>query len=161
MRSIVEMVALKKAGCLKEETENSLVFHRLRSLLARASLFGKENSVDVGEDTTLGNSDSSQQLVQLFVVTDGQLKMAWVYPLFLVVSGSVASQLKDLSSEVLHDGSQIDWGTSTYSLRVVAGLEKTVNTTHGKLESCAGRSALGLGASFASFATSRHDDTNG
>ena len=113
--------------------------------------------MDVGKNTTLGNGDSCQKFVQLLVVTDGELKMAGVDPLFLVVTGGVASQLKDLSSEVLHDGSQVNRGASTDTLGVVAGLEQTVNTTDWELESCASRSALSLGASFASFATSRHD----
>ena len=113
--------------------------------------------MDVGEDTTLSDGHSSQQLVQLLVVADGQLKMAGVDPLLLVVPGGVASQLKDLSCEVLHHGSQVDWGASANTFGVVACLEETVDTTHGELESCTSGTALGLGTSLASFATSRHD----
>ena len=112
--------------------------------------------MDVGENSTLGDGDASQQLVQLLIVADGELKMAGVDPLLLVVTGGVASQLEDLSGEVLHDGSQVDWGASTDTLRIVASLQKTVDTTNRELESCASRSALGLSTSFASFATARH-----
>ena len=112
--------------------------------------------MDVGQHSTLGNGDTSQQLVQFLIVADGELKMAGVDPLLLVVTGSVASQLEDLSSEVLHHSSQVDWGASTDTLRVVSTLEETVDTTNRELESCASRSALGLSASFASFATTRH-----
>ena len=151
-------MAFRKAGFekkLKKEAQG-LELLGLGALLPGATLPGQKDGVDVGEDTTLSDGDSGQQLVQLLVVADGQLKVAGVDPLLLVVPGGVASQLKDLSSEVLHHGSQVDWGTSTDALGVVAGLEKTMDTTHGELESCASRSALGLGTSFASLATSRH-----
>ena len=114
--------------------------------------------MDVGKNTTLGNGYSSQKLVQLLIVTDGELKMAGVDPLLLVVTGSVAGQLKDLSGEVLHHGSQVDRGASTNTLRVVAVLEETVNATNRELKSCASRSALSLSTGLASFASSRHDE---
>lgn len=152
MRSIGKVVALRKAGFEKKKKRSSLL-----SLLA-ASLPGQENSVDVGQDTSLGDGDSREKLVQLLVVADGQLKVAWVDPLLLVVPSSVAGQLQDLSSEVLHDSSQIDWSASTNTLGVVASLEKTVDTAHRELESCTGRAGLGLSTSFASFSTSRHDE---
>ena len=41
-------------------------------------------------------------------------------PGLLVVTGSIASELKDLSSEVLHDGSEVHWATRTYTFGIVA-----------------------------------------
>ena len=38
-------------------------------------LFGEEDSLDVGEDSTLGNGNSSEQFVQLLVITDDKLKV--------------------------------------------------------------------------------------
>ena len=38
-------------------------------------LLGQEDSLDVGEDSTLGNGDSGQELVQLLVVPDGKLEV--------------------------------------------------------------------------------------
>ena len=107
-------------------------------------LLGEEDSLDVGEDTTLGNGDSSQQLVQLLVVTDGQLQVTGDDPGLLVVTGSIACQLKDLSSQVLHDGSQVDGCTSTDTLSIVALPEQTVDTTDWKREPSTGRTGLGL-----------------
>ena len=43
----------------------------------------------------------------------------------LVVSGSVAGQLKDLSSEVLHDSSQVDWSTSSNTSGIVSLAKKS------------------------------------
>merc|ERR1712126_391553 len=93
-------------------------------------LLGEEDSLDVGEDTTLGNGDSSQKLVQLLVVTDGQLQVTGDDPGLLVVTGSIACQLKDLSSQVLHDSSQVDWGASTDTLSIVTLAEQTVDTSN-------------------------------
>ena len=39
-------------------------------LLAR--LLGQEDGVDVGQNTSAGDSDSSEELVELLVVLDGQ-----------------------------------------------------------------------------------------
>ena len=60
----------------------------------------------------------------------------------LVVTGSVASELEDLSSEVFHDGSQVHWCTGTYTLSIVALAEKTVDTSDGELKSSPGATGL-------------------
>ena len=121
-----------------------------------AALLGQENGLDVGQDASLGDGDSAEKAVQLLVVADGELEVTRVDPLLLVVSGGVPSQLQDLCSEVLHHCGQVDGGASTHSLGVVAGAEKTVDSADWELEPSAGRAALGLGASLASFASSRH-----
>ncbi len=120
-------------------------------------LLGEEDSLDVGEDTTLGNGDTRQELVQLFIIPDGQLQMTGDDPGLLVVAGSVASQLENLSSEVLHDGSQVDRGTSTHTLGIVALAEKTVDTAHGELKTSPVGTGLCLSLDLAALASSRHD----
>lgn len=67
--------------------------------------------MDVGQNTTLGDSDMTQELVQLFIVADGKLKMTRDDTSLLVVTGSIASQLENLSSQVFKNGSQVDRGT--------------------------------------------------
>ena len=121
-------------------------------------LLGEEDSLDVGEDTALGDGDSGQQLVQLLVVTDGQLEVTGDDPALLVVAGSVASQLEDLSRQVLHDRGHVDGGAGSHTLGVVALAEETVDTSHGELESSTAGPGLGLSLDLASLATSRHDD---
>jgi hypothetical protein len=90
--------------------------------------------VNVGEDTTLGNGDVSEKLVQLLIVADGELKMAGDDTGLLVVAGSVTSQLEDLGREVLKDGGKVDGSTGTDTLSVVALAEQTVDTTDGESE---------------------------
>ena len=66
-------------------------------LLGGASLLGEKDGLDVGEYTTLGDGDTAEEFVQLFVVTDSQLQVTWDDSCLLVVTGCVACQLEDLS----------------------------------------------------------------
>jgi hypothetical protein len=59
--------------------------------------------MDVWQDTTLGNGDVSEQLVQLLIVTDGELQVTWDDSRLLVVASSVSGQLEDFSTEVLQN----------------------------------------------------------
>jgi hypothetical protein len=119
-------------------------------------LLGEKDSLDVGEDTSLGNGDSSQQFVQFFVVTDGQLQVTGDDPGLLVVTGGVTGQFKNLSCQVFHDGGQVDGCSSSDTFGIVSLAEKTMDTTNGELKSSTAGSALCLSLDFASFTTSRH-----
>ena len=101
--------------------------------------------MNVGEDTTLGDGDVAQKLVQLLVVPDGELKVTGDDTGLLVVTGSVTGQLEDFGSEVLEDGSEVDGSTGTDTLGVVALAEKTVDTTDREGETGLGRTAGGTG----------------
>lgn len=57
-------------------------------------LLRQQDSLDVGQDAALGNGDSRKKLVQLLVVSDGQLKMTRDDPSLLVVTSGVTGQLK-------------------------------------------------------------------
>ena len=145
-------MALKKAV--------GVVNSRSYSLLGFLGLLGEKYSLDVGQYTTLGDGDTGQKLVQLLVVTDGELKMTGDDPGLLVVTGGVTCQLENLSGQVLHDGGHVHWGTGTYTLGVVSTAQKTVDSSHGELKSSTARSALSLGTGLSSFSTSRHDDSS-
>jgi hypothetical protein len=67
--------------------------------------------MDVRQNTTLGDGDVTKELVQFFIIADGQLEMAWDDTSLLVVTGCVASQFEDFCSEVLKHGSEVDWST--------------------------------------------------
>ena len=51
---------------------------------------------------------------------DSKLQMPWDDARLLVVPGSVASQLQDLSSQVLHYSCHVHWSTSPDPLGVIA-----------------------------------------
>ena len=108
--------------------------------------------MNVGKNTTLGNRDVPKKLVQFFIVTNGKLKMARDDTRLLVIARSIASQLKDFSSEIFEDGSKIDGctymiksdnekapagtrRTSTNALGVVSFPQKSVDTANGECES--------------------------
>ena len=97
-------------------------------------LEGDEESVDVGEDTTSGDRGVGEQSVQLIVVADGQLDVSWDNAGLLVVLSGVASELEDLSSEVLKDGSEVHGGTCTNALSIAAVLEETGDSADWELE---------------------------
>jgi hypothetical protein len=100
--------------------------------------------VNVGKDTTLGDGDVAEQLVQLLIVADGKLEMSGDDTGLLVVAGSVTGQLENLSSEVLEDGGQVDGSTGTDTLSVVALAEQTVDTTDGESQTgLAGTAVVG------------------
>jgi hypothetical protein len=78
------------------------------------------------------------------------------YTVLLVVARSIASQFEDFSSQVFEDGCEVYGRTCTtalhrqrthsmwvekvlHSLRVVAFLQQTVDTTNGELETGFGR----------------------
>ena len=67
--------------------------------------------MNVGEDTTLGDGDVAEKLVQLLIVADGELKMTRDDTGLLVVTSGIASQLEDFGSQVLENSGEVDWGT--------------------------------------------------
>ena len=98
--------------------------------------------MNVGQDTTLGDGDVTQQLVQLLIVADGELQMPGDDTGLLVVTGGVASQLENLSSKVLQNGGEVDGSTGTDTLSVVALAEQTVDTADGERQTSLGRTAI-------------------
>ena len=133
-----------------------LVYFRDLGLGWFLGLLGEENSLDVGQDTTLSDGDTGQELVQLFVVTDGQLQVTRDDPSLLVVASGVSGQLENFSGQILHDGGQVDGSSSTDALSVAAFAEHTMDTTDGELKSGTARTGLGLSLNFASLSASRH-----
>ena len=68
--------------------------------------------------------------------------MSWDDSSLLFVTGSIASELKNLSSQVFHDGSEVDWGSSTYTFGIVTLAKKTVDSSNWELKSSTGATGL-------------------
>ena len=102
--------------------------------LLALGLLGEKDGVDVRENTTGGDGDAAEELVELFVVADGKLNVSGNDTGLLVVAGGVASKLKDLSAEVLEDGGDVDRGTSTNTGGVAALLQVAADTANRELE---------------------------
>ncbi|KAM9325116.1 uncharacterized protein PAF06_001254 [Gastrophryne carolinensis] len=105
-------------------------------------LLGQQHGLDVGQDAALGDSDPTEQLVELLVVAHCQLQVSGDDAGLLVVPGSVAGQLENLSSQVLEHGSQVDGSSGTHPLGIVALPEQTVDTANGELETGPGGAAM-------------------
>ena len=98
--------------------------------------------MDVWQNTTLCDRDVSQKLVQLLIVSDGQLKMTGDDTSLLVVTSGIASKFEDLSGEVLKNGCEVDGSTSTDTLSIVALSQETVDTANGESKACLGGSPV-------------------
>ncbi|KAM9325125.1 LOW QUALITY PROTEIN: uncharacterized protein PAF06_001264 [Gastrophryne carolinensis] len=105
-------------------------------------LLGQQHGLDVGQDAALGDSDPTEQLVELLVVAHCQLQVSGDDAGLLVVPGSVAGQLENLSSQVLEHGSQVDGSSGAHPLGIVALPEQTVDTANGELETGPGGAAM-------------------
>ena len=65
--------------------------------------------MDVGQHTTGGYGDTTQQLVELLIIADCQLDVVGDDAVLLVVAGGVAGKLDNLGQNVLQDSSKVDW----------------------------------------------------
>jgi hypothetical protein len=98
-------------------------------------MVGRERTlVDVGQDTTLGNCDVAEKLVQFLIVADGQLEMTRDDTGLLVIASGIAGKLEDFGGEIFKDGGEVDWSTSTDTLSVVALSQETVDTADRECE---------------------------
>ena len=101
-------------------------------------LLGQKHGLDVGQNASLSDGDTGQEFVQFLVVADGQLEVTGDDSGLLVVTGSVACELKNLSCEVFEHSCQVDWGTGSNSLSIVAFPQQTVDTSDWELKSGTG-----------------------
>ena len=123
-------------------------------------LLGQKHGLDVGQNTSLGNGDAGQKLVQLLVVAHSQLQVAGDDPALLVVTGSVSRELEHLGGQVLHNRCEVHGGTSSDTLGIVSFPQVTVDTSHWELETSTAAPGLALSLGFTSFTASRHDDAS-
>jgi hypothetical protein len=100
------------------------------------SLLWEQDGVNIWQYTTLRNCNVSEQLVQLLVVSDGELQVTGDDSRLLVVAGCVSSQLEDFGAEIFQDSGEVDWGTSTDTLGVVSLSQETMDSTNGELKAC-------------------------
>ena len=110
--------------------------------------------MNVGQDTSRRNRDSSQELVKLLIILYGKSNVTRYDTGLLVVTGGIASELEDLSTEVLENGGEVHRGTGTHAGSVLALTKVTSDTTDGKLQTSLGRRRRALLLATASFSFS-------
>ena len=118
------------------------------------ALLGQQDSVDVGQDTSSSDGDSSEQLVQFLVVLYGKGDVTGHDTRLLVVTSSVSCKFQNLSAQVLQDGSKVYWGSGSHAGGVLSLTEVTTDTTDRELQTCLGRRGCGLLFSTASLSFS-------
>lgn len=118
---------------------------RLLVLIFARFLAGEQFRCNMGNNTTLRDDNVTKELVQLLIVADCKLEVAWYDTLLLIVTSSITSELEDFSREIFKHCGQVDWSTRTHTLGVVTTLEHSVNTTNGELETGFGRAGCTLG----------------
>lgn len=116
-------------------------------------LGGEQVDMDVGQDTAGSDGGAAQESVELLVVADGELNVTGHNSSLLVVLGGVASELEDLSSEVLKNGGEVHGGTGTNALSVAALLHEASDSSNWELKSSLGCARDGAG-SLLSFSSS-------
>merc|ERR550519_576855 len=125
-------------------------------LLGASTLLRQEDSLDIGQNSALGDGHASQKLVELLVIPYGQLQMSGDDARLLVVPGSIAGQLKNLGCQVFHDGCHVNWSPCTHPLGIISFPEKPMDPANRKLEACPARPRLGLPFHLATLSTARH-----
>ena len=96
--------------------------------------------MDVRKNTTLGNGDRAEKLVQFLIVSHGKLNVSRDNSGLLVVSRGVTSELEDLGGEVLKDGGKVHRSTGTDAGGVLAFLQESADSADRELETSLGRS---------------------
>ena len=109
--------------------------------------------MDVGENSSLRDGDVAEELVQLFVVSDGELDVTRDDSGSLVVLGGVAGEFEKLGGEVLEYRGHVDRSSRAGSLGKATLAEVASHAADGKLETCLGAPGRGLSflSSFLSF----------
>ena len=119
-----------------------------------AALLGEKDGVNVGKDTSRGNSNSSQKSVEFLVVLYGKSDVTGDDTALLVVTGGVSGQFQDFGAEVFEDGSQVNGSTGSHSGGVLSLTEVTSDTTDRELQTGLGTGGGGFLFSTASFSFS-------
>ncbi len=81
--------------------------------------------MNVGEDTSRRDGDAAKQLVQLLLIHDSKGDVTVHDAGLLVVVGSIASKLQDLSTKVLEDGGKVGGGAGAHAGGVLSLAEVT------------------------------------
>jgi hypothetical protein len=153
---------------------SDIMIYNVHCLSLLGTLLGEKDGMDVGEDTSGSDGNTAKKLVELLIVLDGKSQVTRDDARLLVVTGSIASELEDLSSEVLKDSGHVDTSSHTDTVTVVTLLHVTSHTSDRELKACLGGGRGGGALSAAALSSSdlsslsgslscslsRHDDSS-
>ncbi len=118
------------------------------------ALLGEKDSVNVGQDTSRSDGDSSQESVKFLIVLDGKSDVTRDDTALLVVTSGVSGEFEDLGTEVFKDSSKVDGGSGSHTGGVLSLTEVTSDTTDRELKTSLGRGGGGFLLSASSFSFS-------
>ena len=95
-------------------------------------LLGEEEFVEIRRDTTSRDSDLTDELVQLFIVFNGELDVTGNDTGLLVFASAIAGQLEQLGDEVLDDCRSEDGCANTEAGGVTSLAQKFRDTRDGE-----------------------------
>ena len=95
--------------------------------------------MNIGQDTSGGNRDISEQFIEFLVILDGERNVSGHNAALFIVAGGIAGQFQNFGAEILQDGREVDGGARTHAGRVLALTQVTTNTTDGELQTRLGR----------------------
>ena len=85
-------------------------------------------------DHTTASDCGLDKGIKLLVASDGQLQVSWCDSLDFEIFGSVSSELKDLSGQVLKDSSAVNGGSGSNSaVGAHSALQDSVNSSDWEL----------------------------
>mmetsp|Transcript_82416 Transcript_82416/g.167041 ORF Transcript_82416/g.167041 Transcript_82416/m.167041 type:complete len:208 (+) Transcript_82416:87-710(+) len=93
-------------------------------------LLREENRVDVRQYAATTDRDLSHVLVELLVVTDGELDVPGDDPVLLLILGSVPCELKDLRRDVFNHRCEVDRRTARQAATVATALQLLGEAVH-------------------------------
>lgn len=89
--------------------------------------------MDVRDDTTASDGGLNES-IELFITSDGELKVSRCDSFHLEVLASVSGELENLSGQVLKDSCGVHGRSSTYSaVSAHSALQESVNSSNGEL----------------------------
>ena len=98
--------------------------------------------MNVGNDTTRGNGDTAEKLVQFLIVANSELNVAGNDTGLLVVTSGVAGEFQHLGGKIFHDRCHVDGGAGANAISIPTLAKETVDTTDGELKAGLARASL-------------------
>ena len=114
-----------------------------------AAFLWPEELIDLWADTTLGDLDLGEELVEFIIVADSKLNMSRGDRLLLVLVGAVTRQIEDLHREVLKCCCEEDSATDSNSCCISALFQLSVASADWEDDSSSGGSGNRLTLSLA------------
>ena len=101
-----------------------------------------KSGVNVWNNTSRSDDSFAHALVELFIVLDGQLNVAWGDAVLLVVLGGISGELEKLSCQVFKNGCHVDWRSCTDTLSEATSLQVSTNATDREGQASLGGTSL-------------------